>query len=164
MPVADVLGQVVGSPQSTVMRAISAAPADPSPAQTYYKRNLAYVAPGDHTYNTALSTADEQTFRQWVSANNVPFDINAGVTDYDMRGFWKALQAGDPRAKSAIDPNDRRLHYPDYWKTPYHETFSAESQWADPKKAPHWNEKDQLVMPDGTVIFDDRAKNKKAQN
>lgn len=80
--------------------------------------------------------------------------------DYDMRGFWKALQAGDPLAQAAIDPNDQRMHYPDYWKTPYHETFSAESQWADPKKAPSWNDKDQLVMPDGTVIFDDREANK----
>lgn len=114
-------------------------------------------------YNTQLEPHEEISFRQWVAANKVPFDPNAAVSDYDMRGFYKALVAGDEKAKSAIDTNDSRIHYPDFWKTPYHETFSAESQWADPAKAPSWNEKDQLVMPDGTVVYDDRAPKKKEQ-
>ena len=74
-----------------------------------------------------------------------------------MRGFYKAMLAGNSMATSAVNPNDQKLHYPDYWKTPYHKSFSNESQWADPAKAPRWNEKDQLVMPDGTVVFDERA-------
>ena len=48
------------------------------------------------------------------------------------------------------------MHFPDFWKTPYHESFSAESQWADPAKAPKWNAQDQLVLPDGTVVFDEK--------
>jgi hypothetical protein len=75
--------------------------------------------------------------------------------DYDMRGYYRALLAGDPRAQSNIDPNDQRMHYPDYWKTPTHETFSNESQWATPN-APAWNELDQLISPAGRVVFDDR--------
>lgn len=130
-----------------------AAPAPPD----YFTRNQAYLKPGQHIYNTPLPPEQEAAFRSWLAAHNVPFDPNAPVTDYDMRGFWAALQKGDPVAKSAIDPNDKRMHYPDYWKTPYHQSFSAESQWADPTKAPHWNDKDQLVTPDGKIIYDDRA-------
>ncbi len=115
---------------------------------------------GAQGFNTQLTPEQEIQFRQWLTANNVPFDPEAKVSDYDMRGFWQAMQSGDARAKNAIDPNDQKIHYPDYWKTPYHETFSAESQWADPTKAPKWNDKDQLVAPDGKIIFDDRAQKK----
>lgn len=127
------------------------------PAQQAFQRNSAWVRPGQFNYNTQLAQPEEVAFRSWLQKNNVPFNLQQGVTDYDMRGFYKALMSGDPRAKSAVDPNDSRMHYPDYWKTPYHATFSNESQWADPAKAPRWNEKDQLVLPDGTVLFDDRA-------
>lgn len=99
---------------------------------------------------------DETAFRGWLKKNNVPFNADAPVTDYDMRGFYKGLQSGDPKAASAIDPNDSRLHYPDYWKTPYHETFSQESQWATPT-APQWNSLDQLISPGGRIKFDDRT-------
>ena len=115
-----------------------------------------YVKPGDHTYNTDLGKDQELKFQAWVKENNVPFDVAAPVSDYDMRGFYKALQAGDEKAKEALNPNDKQMHFPDYWKTPYHKSFSAESQWADPKKAPRWNEQDQLVMPDGRVVFDEK--------
>jgi hypothetical protein len=122
-----------------------------------FEANKDYIIEGDHTYNTELTPKEELLFREWVRRNKVRFDVNnTGVTDYDMRGFWKAYSAGDPKAVSSIDPNDKELHYSDYWKTPYHKTFSAESQWADPEKAPKWNEIDQLVLPNGTVIYDDR--------
>lgn len=78
-----------------------------------------------------------------------------------MRGFYSALSNGDERASPAVDPNDGRMHYPDYWKTPYHETFSNESQWANPDTAPKWNDKDQLITTDGNVLYDDRAENGK---
>jgi hypothetical protein len=130
---------------------------DAQRAQQFYERNRAYLKSGEQNYNTPLSPDEDARFRKWAADNNVPFDMNAKTTDYDMRGFWKALQAGDPVANGAIDPNDGRMHYPDYWKTPYHESFSNESQWADPTKAPKWNDRDQLVTPDGKVLFDDRA-------
>jgi hypothetical protein len=117
-----------------------------------------YVRPGKHVYNTQLPADAEAKFRAWTTQNGVPFNPDAPVSDYDMRGFWKALQSGDPKASSAVDPNDNRLHYPDYWKTPYHATFSNESQWATPD-APRWNDKDQLIDKSGKVIFDDRARN-----
>ena len=124
----------------------------------YYDRNKAWAKGDASKFITDLSPDEETKFQSWVKEKKVPFD-NGSDADYDMRGFWKGLQSGDPKAKSAVDPNDSKLHYPDYWKTPYHETFSAESQWADPKKAPSWNDKDQLVGNDGKVLFDDRAKN-----
>lgn len=122
-------------------------------ATDYFARNQAWVRPGQHVFNTPLPPGDEYAFRSWVKANKVPFDPDAATTDYDMRGFWSALQHGHPIARSAIDPNDKRLHYPDYWKTPYHETFSNESQWALPT-APHW-QGDVLIDSKGNILFDD---------
>lgn len=118
-------------------------------------RNAPYVRSGPD-YNTQLAPDEEQQFQGWLKQNNVPFDASAPVTDYDMRGFYRGLKSGNPIAASAIDPNDSRMHYPDFWKTPLHETFSNESQWATPD-APAWNDQDQLVDKNGRVIFDDRA-------
>jgi len=132
-----------------------------SKALKNYERNLKYAKVPKGGYITKLNQAQEQQFSAWLKANNVLYDVAAaaaGYGDYDMPGFWLALQAGDQKAKSAIDPNDKQIHYPDYWKTPYHETFSAESQWAGPG-APRWNDKDQLVMPDGTIVYDDKKSN-----
>lgn len=124
-----------------------------------YKKNKPYIKPGASQFSTVLDPREEASFRGWVEANNVPFDPSqAGDTDYDMRGFYRALALGDPRATRAVDPNDNRLHFTDYWKTPYHETFSAESQWATPD-APKWNDQDQLIDKNGAVIYDDRARN-----
>lgn len=110
------------------------------------------------SYATQLDPLEEFAFRQWAKDNNVPFNVEAKEPqDYDMRGFWRGIQQQDPKAKSAVDPNDNRLHYPDYWKTPLHETFSNESQWAG-VNAPHWTEDDKLVKNNGRVVFDDRAK------
>jgi hypothetical protein len=110
------------------------------------------------TYNTQLSPLDEMAYRQWVKDNNVPTNPDAtAAQDYDMRGFYQGLQQQNPRAQSAIDPNDSQMHYPDYWKTPIHQTFSNESQWA-PANAPSWTDDDKLVQPNGRVVFDDRNK------
>jgi hypothetical protein len=133
--------------------------ADQASAGSPFERNKPYVKAAAKDFATALQPKQEEMFRKWVKANKVPFDADSkDPQDYDMRGFYKAFMAGDKSAKSAIDPNDKRMHYPDFWKTPYHETFSNESQWATPD-APKWNNKDQLVDKNGNVIFDDRAKN-----
>jgi hypothetical protein len=116
-------------------------------------RNAPYVKGTPSTYTTTHTPAEEQLYQAWVDKNKVPTAGN----DYDMRGFYRGLLSGDPVAASAIDPNDQRMHYPDKWKTPAHETFSRESQWATPN-APAWNEKDQLVSSGGRVLFDDRAR------
>jgi hypothetical protein len=47
------------------------------------------------------------------------------------------------------------MHFPDFWKTPLHQTFSNESQWAPPT-APQWTPNDQLAQPNGRVLFDER--------
>jgi hypothetical protein len=120
------------------------------------KANAPYTRQSPATYKTELTPMEEQLFQAWVVQNKVPLD-EGPQADYDMRGFFRALLSGDPRAKSAIDPNDSRMHYPDFWKTPQHETFSRESQWALPR-SPEWNEQDQLVSPGGRVVFDDRKK------
>lgn len=124
-------------------------------AAQVYARNAPFVAPGKHDYNTRLDPEQERQFRAWVAQNRIPFDVNAEQPDYDMRGFWLAKQRGNPVAVGAIDPNDRRMHFPDYWKTPYDATFSRESQWANKATAPVWRQND-LTLPGGTVIFSDK--------
>jgi hypothetical protein len=119
------------------------------------KRNQPYVRPGEHNYATDLNVA-EPGFRDWAAKNKVPFDPNVqGPTDYDMRGFYHGLMTGNPQALSSVNPNDRRMHYSDYWKTPYHQSFSGESQWATPV-APKWNEQDQLISPGGKIVVDEK--------
>jgi hypothetical protein len=122
------------------------------------ERNKPYVDPNNKSpWNTQLNPMDEVRFRGWLAQHKVPFNPDVSVSDYDMRGFYRGLLNGDPRARTGVDPNDQRLHYTDYYKTPLHETFSRESQWAKPD-APQWNEQDQLVAPSGRIQFDDKAK------
>lgn len=107
-------------------------------------------------YLTQLDPFNEASFQQWVAANKVPFDPSQ-TADYDMRGFYMALKNGDPIAATALNANDGQMHYPDYWKTPYHQSFSNESKFAG-KDAPMWNDRDQLEAPSGRVVFDERAR------
>lgn len=128
----------------------------PGPDRAFIaERNKAYTKEGASGFNTPLKPGEETKFRQWVGENKVPFDPDKKESDYDMRGFYRALQAGDKKATSAINPNDKKMHYPDWWKTPMHETFSRDSQWAT-SDAPTWNKKDQLVTKDGEVLYDER--------
>jgi hypothetical protein len=113
------------------------------------------VLPQD--YNTKLPQMDEFQFRQWLQQNNVPFDPNAKTTDYDMRGFYQAAQQQQPGISTAINPNDHLLHYTDRFKTPLHQSFSSESQWAGPN-APQWVNDSQLAAPNGRIVFDERKR------
>ncbi len=81
-------------------------------------------------YVTQLGPQEEAMFQQWVMANKIPW-MDEEKADYDMRGFWKAQQMGDPNAVR----NAANAHFPDTWKTPYHKTFSAESIYADLRRA-----------------------------
>ena len=127
--------------------------------QNLLKRNMAYAVPDWQTKLTTLPPDKEKAFLAWVAQNKVPFNPKDKYQDYDMRGFYQALMNKDPRAMTAVNPNDKMLHYPDTWKTPYHETFSSESQYAT-EGAPSWQE-NKLVSPSGEVIFDEAAKAKK---
>lgn len=116
------------------------------------KRNLKYANPNWKV--TSLPAEQEKAFQSWLLKNKVPFDLKDKYPDYDMRGFYAALMKKDPKAASAINPTTGTMHYPDYWKTPYHESFSSESQWAA-KGAPSWQDS-KLVTPAGEVIFEDK--------
>lgn len=124
-------------------------------------RNAAYARVSPTDYVTPLLAHEESQFRDWARKNAPNFNPDQPVQDYDMRGFWKGLMTGDPNARSGMNANDGRIHFNDHWKTPYHKSFSNESQWATPM-APAWNELDQLRMPmNGAVVFDERRVNKK---
>lgn len=123
--------------------------------QALLNPSLAGRAPAE-TYNTKLNPLEEMAYRQWVQQNNVPTDPNATMPqDYDMRGFYLGLQQKNPIAQTAVNQNDGQMHYPDYWKTPLHASFSNESQWA-PANAPSWINDSQLVTPGGKIVFDEK--------
>jgi hypothetical protein len=103
-------------------------------------------------YLTKLNPQQEQQFQAWVRQNNVPFDPSPNA-DYDMRGFFLGLQNGDPHAKTAVNQYDNRLHFTDYYKTPYHETFSNESRYAT-GAAPRWVGS-KLIDSNGRVLKDE---------
>ena len=109
-------------------------------------------------YRTNLTPEQEQQFQSWVAQNNIPFEDDGPRSTYDMRGFWSAMQSGDPRAQQSLNPFDNRMHFPDIWKTPYHPTVSNESMYA-PANAPHWAGDDatgwRLVDDSGRVVFDE---------
>lgn len=110
-------------------------------------------------YQTRLPPDQEKEFRSWLHVSGAPFDPSHKA-DYDMRGFWQALRSGDPRAQTAMNQSDNQMHFPDTWKTPYHETFSNESIYAQPG-APSWQD-DQLIGQNGSVLADERTPEQKA--
>jgi hypothetical protein len=103
-------------------------------------RWASYAKPG--TYTTQLNPGDEAQFQQWVKQNRIPWQDTPNA-DYDMRGYWQARQRGDRLAQQ----DQKTRHFPDKWKTPYHSTFSRESQYALPT-AGHW-EGQTFVPPNG---------------
>jgi hypothetical protein len=122
------------------------------------KQPSQYAKPGP--YVTALTPDEEQKFQQWVKKNSVPFEDDLSPTStYDMRGYWKAMTSGDDRAKQSLNQSDQKMHFPDIWKTPYHDTFSNESIYATPD-APKWKGNDKsgwdLVDKSGKVVFSEK--------
>jgi hypothetical protein len=109
-------------------------------------------------FNTQLNPLDEMAFRQWVQNNRVPFNPNqTGPSDYDMRGYYQGMVNQNPMAApTQVNPNDQQLHYTDYYKTPLHQSFSSESQWATPQ-TPSWINDSQLASPGGRILFDEKA-------
>ena len=72
-------------------------------------------------YNTKLTPQEEVLFREYVAKH--PDKINPNdAYDYDVKGAWKALIAGDIE-------HDERGHLTDQFKKPNHPTFSGESMY-----------------------------------
>lgn len=106
------------------------------------------------SYTTQLSPAEEQQFRAWLNQTGNPsrFDPNARIADYDMRGYWRDI-ASRGQNRSAINPTDNRLHFPDTYKTPYDTTFSGESKYAQPGTPFAWMGNDLIDQRTGQTIF-----------
>lgn len=126
--------------------------------QNYYERNREYVSNKDGPFETALGRADEARFRQWLKyhADAHPalgnFNPNDPTSDYDLRGWWLENNGDAPPAEGG--------HFTDKYKTPYHQSFSNESMYADPEAAPKWQRQGDtwnLTAPDGTVVFSEPA-------
>lgn len=130
---------------------------DPEQAQrqAIFQRNQGWAKPA-LSYQTALPPQAEGAFQDWVKRNQIPFDPNDPQSDYDMRGYWRDVVLGG-NDQTAMNQNDGRRHYPDTYKTPYHQSFSAESRYAT-KYAPVWINDHQFADPHtGQVIFDERS-------
>lgn len=117
----------------------------PSQYQAAYKRNRPFAKPGP--YATLLSPQEEILFRAWVAKNSVPFNPKAKVADYDMRGFWQAMQTGlQPRWQQGH-------HFPDTWKTPYDTSFSNESMYATKQNPFVWQGQNLVDRRSGRPLF-----------
>lgn len=110
-------------------------------------------------YSTRLSYTDELEFQKWVRDHRIPYE-DTPRADYDMRGYFQAMRRGDPNAQTQVSAFDGKPHFPDTYKTPYHETFSNESMYATPN-APRWDEKNVLRNKIGGVIFDESKPQKR---
>lgn len=108
-----------------------------------YAQYARFARPG--AYRTRLAPAGEARFRQWVARQGIPFDPNAKISDYDMRGWWKA----NGRPLNAA----HRGHFPDTWKTPYDTTFSGESRYARPGTPLVWQGNRLVNTRTGQVMF-----------
>jgi|GEM_PF-2468698 len=102
---------------------------------------------------TQLNPQQQQQFQQWVTQNKIPYDPSPQA-DYDMPGYWLASQSGDPEAKTVVSEFDGKPHFPDTHKTRFHKTFSQDSKYALPGKAPQW-QGNKLIARDGRVIADE---------
>lgn len=127
----------------------AATPATPTTAPTAEPAQPPRQDAKPGPYTTQLSSGEEQQFQNWVKQNKIPWQ-DSPTADYDMRGFWKAMTSGDPEAQR----NAQTGHFPDTYKTPYHDSFSNESKYAT-KDAPIWRGNNQLVNKQGRVVFDE---------
>ena len=119
-----------------------------------------YAAKGWQDRLTKLTPEQEAQFGAWAKQTGAPLLNDKGIADYDMRGFW----LNDRDTGTQINQNDGLPHYIDKWKTPYHKSFGKQSTYADPAtNPPDWNEQDQLVTPDGTVLYDEKLEAIKAE-
>lgn len=107
---------------------------------------------GQQSYKTQLAPLDELYFKHWVQTSKIPFD-DSPTSDYDMRGFYQAMRQGKVQMPAQNSPFAGLSHYPDTWKTPYHESFSNESMYAN-QNAPAWKN-NTLVDKLGSVVFDE---------
>lgn len=111
------------------------------------------------TFKTPLNDDQESLFQNWVKTNSIPFDDSA-KSNYDMRGYFKneVLKGKD---NVTVSGYDKLRHFPDTYKTPYHETFSNESIYSKGayKTDRHWVGNDligfKLVDSKGNVIKDE---------
>jgi hypothetical protein len=104
-------------------------------------RNQQFAMPSSTNWQTKLEPKDEAEFRNWVNQNKVPFDVQAAISDYDMRGFWKdggQWQGG---------------HFPDTYKTPYDTSFSSESRYAVPGTPFVWRDNNLVDTRTGNPVY-----------
>ena len=145
------------------------------------QKNLQYAQPSDTNYQTNLPPDQESAFREWLDKNQhldpvKNFNPDASMSDYDMRGFWKEQQEKPESTEQnqGVDPNDGKMHFTDKYKTPAHESFSRESQYAN-DKAPVWSGKGKnqiLIDPKSRQVmfnpaqkqFDDAWKDQNSSN
>jgi hypothetical protein len=113
--------------------------------QQAYDRNAPFAEPSSTGYQTRLDPMRELMFRRWVADNRVPFDPDAAVVDYDMRGYFNETGGSEWAGGGA--------HFPDTYKTPYDTSFSNDSMYAKPGTPFVWQGDDLVDTRNGQLVF-----------
>ena len=106
-------------------------------------------------YRTDLTPLQAYLFQAWLKENQQSpgvrsFSPTNPQSDYDMRGYWRETNGA---------PVQGTGHFPDTWKTPYHQSFSGESVYATPQ-AGEWKDTPgggSALIRQGIPIFRENA-------
>lgn len=134
--------------------------------------NYQNLQPGPNPFATTLTPEEEQGFANFAKqTRNLP-DVG-----YDLKGLYKEandknlindILQGKNTELAGMNPGTQSFHYTDKYKTPFHESFSRESQYATPE-APQWLENPnqqgfQLVDKQGNILIDESQQKMQEMN
>ena len=111
-------------------------------------------------YHTPLNPINEALYQDYAKRNG----FHPEDPTYDGRGWYMAyMDPKDPNhdlTTTQVNPNDHRVHYSDYWKTPLHPSFSMQSKYWTPEMGyRQWSGSDASMNPlrdlTGNVLYDE---------
>lgn len=93
-------------------------------------------------YLTQLTSNEQPKYEAWLNSIGRGTDSGYGPYSgpnaiYDMPGYWRDV-ASQGQNRTAVNPADEKLHFPDTYKTPYEPGFSAESKYATKDNPYKW--------------------------
>lgn len=152
VPVTKVVGKIAGVTPVSALYAEGGPLAWRNEAPAPQEQKVAPDAPVPYTrdmFRTKLDPVEEQLFKRWYSKVSkrlgISEDPDAPEHHYDYRGYWRK----EGRNVPAIFMG-RNWHFPDTYKTPWHETFSTDSIYSTPEHTGGTWDGDKFIDSDWT--------------